>query len=98
MKFSRTGMVRIPDQPCIRSRGRRLRAVPAEPVHHRQSLAEHMHTSKLAAFKDWRAHLRFEERQPGKHDHLRAEVNGVSHELVCKTERRVGQYHLDADR
>ena len=64
-------------------------------MHHREFGFENMNAGELAAVQDRRPPLRFQKRQPQKHNDARAQLERVGNKLIRKLERRVGDNARD---
>src|SRR5262249_10139315 len=85
-----SGVVAIPTKPSERHAGISLAALPAVAMHHRQALAENVHATEAAAFKDCCPAFGFEERQPQQHDHRWRQLERVRDKLIGVAKGRVG--------
>ncbi|WP_210161882.1 hypothetical protein, partial [Bradyrhizobium japonicum] len=68
------------------------------PMHHRQTLTEHMHAGEVAGVEDRRALVALKECQPKEHDDLGAELQGMGYELAGILEGRIRDNRLHANR
>ena len=82
-------MLTVPDEPCEGSRARCPRPRPPGTVHHRQSVAEHVHARERASVEDRRAARGFQEGQPQQYHDARAQIERVADEPISELEWRV---------
>src|SRR5260370_24027038 len=98
MKLGRPGMRTVPAKPAEAHAAICLRPSPACAMHHRKPFAKDVNASEPTVFQDSAAAVGFEECQPQKHDHARAELERVLHEFVGELERWIREDHFASRR